>query len=203
VIPHGVEIFVGLEPIDLRWSFDRLAGIVTERIGHNVRSHALHRIARMAGNGAVRRATFEKMIASAEATGAWFTVLLGVLDELANLDTAAVLVAAGRVPTETDEDGAAAAWPRYLSLRGNLRDLGAPTPLITRLLSRSARGGQSRSAGGGPGRNSDRHCDWGRKWTQGGGRRTSRRREARPAARHPTEQGRDMGRSERRGVAGI
>jgi hypothetical protein len=23
VIPHGVEIFVGLEPIDLRWSFDR------------------------------------------------------------------------------------------------------------------------------------------------------------------------------------
>jgi transposase len=29
VIPRGVEIFVGLDPIDLRWSFDRLAGIVT------------------------------------------------------------------------------------------------------------------------------------------------------------------------------
>jgi hypothetical protein len=25
MIPRGVEIFVGLEPIDLRWSFDRLA----------------------------------------------------------------------------------------------------------------------------------------------------------------------------------
>jgi transposase len=29
MIPHGVEIFVGLEPIDLRWGFDTLAGIVT------------------------------------------------------------------------------------------------------------------------------------------------------------------------------
>ena len=33
MIPHGVEIFVGLDPIDLRWSFDRLAGVVTERVG--------------------------------------------------------------------------------------------------------------------------------------------------------------------------
>ena len=41
MIPHGVEIFVGLEPIDLRWSFDRLAGIVAERIGHEARSGAL------------------------------------------------------------------------------------------------------------------------------------------------------------------
>jgi transposase len=41
VIPHGVEIFVGLEPIDLRWSFDRLAGIVSERIGREARSGAL------------------------------------------------------------------------------------------------------------------------------------------------------------------
>ena len=31
MIPHGVEVFVGLEPIDLRWGFDRLAGLVTER----------------------------------------------------------------------------------------------------------------------------------------------------------------------------
>jgi transposase len=41
MIPHGVEIFVGLEPIDLRWSFDRLAGIVTERIGRDARSGAM------------------------------------------------------------------------------------------------------------------------------------------------------------------
>jgi hypothetical protein len=46
VIPHGVEVFVGLDPIDLRWSFDhwsfdRLAGIVTERIGREARSGAL------------------------------------------------------------------------------------------------------------------------------------------------------------------
>jgi len=41
VIPHGVEIFVGLDPIDLRWSFDRLSGIVAERIGREARSGAL------------------------------------------------------------------------------------------------------------------------------------------------------------------
>jgi transposase len=41
VIPHGVEIFVGLEPIDLRWSFDRLAGVVAERVGREARSGAL------------------------------------------------------------------------------------------------------------------------------------------------------------------
>jgi len=41
MIPHGVEVFVGLEPIDLRWSFDRLAGIVHERIGRDARSAAL------------------------------------------------------------------------------------------------------------------------------------------------------------------
>jgi transposase len=41
MIPRGVEIFVGLEPIDLRWSFDRLAGIVADRMGREVRSSAL------------------------------------------------------------------------------------------------------------------------------------------------------------------
>jgi transposase len=41
MIPHGVEVFVGLEPIDLRWSFDRLAGIVADRVGHEARSGAL------------------------------------------------------------------------------------------------------------------------------------------------------------------
>lgn len=41
MIPHGVEIFVGLDPIDLRWSFDRLSGVVTERIGREARCGAL------------------------------------------------------------------------------------------------------------------------------------------------------------------
>ena len=41
MIPRGVEIFVGLDPIDLRWSFDRLAGLVAERIGRDARSGAL------------------------------------------------------------------------------------------------------------------------------------------------------------------
>ena len=41
MIPHGVEIFVGLDPIDLRWSFDRLAGMAMERIGREARSGAL------------------------------------------------------------------------------------------------------------------------------------------------------------------
>jgi transposase len=41
VIPAGVEVFVGLDPIDLRWGFDRLSGIVAERIGRDARSGAL------------------------------------------------------------------------------------------------------------------------------------------------------------------
>ncbi len=41
MIPHGVEIFVGLDPIDLRWSFDRLSGVVGERIGREARCGAL------------------------------------------------------------------------------------------------------------------------------------------------------------------
>ncbi len=41
MIPSGVEIFVGLSPIDLRWGFDRLAGIVDEHIGRTARSGAL------------------------------------------------------------------------------------------------------------------------------------------------------------------
>jgi len=32
MIPHGVEIFIGVESIDRRWGFDRLSGLVTERI---------------------------------------------------------------------------------------------------------------------------------------------------------------------------
>lgn len=41
MIPHGVEIFVGIDPIDLRWGFERLSGIVSERIARPPRCGAL------------------------------------------------------------------------------------------------------------------------------------------------------------------
>lgn len=41
MIPSGVQIFVALEPVDMRWSFDRLAGAALERIGYDARSGAL------------------------------------------------------------------------------------------------------------------------------------------------------------------
>lgn len=41
MIPQGVEVFVALEPIDMRYSFERLAGLVRERMGHEPRSGAL------------------------------------------------------------------------------------------------------------------------------------------------------------------
>ena len=41
MIPTGVQVFVALEPIDMRWSFDRLAGAALERIGYDARSGAL------------------------------------------------------------------------------------------------------------------------------------------------------------------
>ncbi len=41
MIPNGVEIFVALAPIDLRWGFDRLAGIVEEQVGRSTRSGVL------------------------------------------------------------------------------------------------------------------------------------------------------------------
>lgn len=41
MIPSGVEIFVALTPIDLRWGFDRLAGLAQEHIGRSARSGAL------------------------------------------------------------------------------------------------------------------------------------------------------------------
>ena len=41
MIPHGVEVFVALAPVDLRWSFDRLAGLVEDRLGRLARSGAL------------------------------------------------------------------------------------------------------------------------------------------------------------------
>ena len=41
MIPSGVEIFVGLTPIDLRWGIDRLAGVAEEQTGRVARSRAL------------------------------------------------------------------------------------------------------------------------------------------------------------------
>lgn len=41
MIPHGVEVYVGLEPIDLRWGFHRLTGLVAERLQRDARSGAL------------------------------------------------------------------------------------------------------------------------------------------------------------------
>jgi transposase len=41
MIPHGVDVFVGLDPIDLRWGFERLSGLVVERLGRQVRGGAL------------------------------------------------------------------------------------------------------------------------------------------------------------------
>ena len=41
MIPHGVEIFVCLEPIDLRWSFDRLSNLASARVGREARCGAL------------------------------------------------------------------------------------------------------------------------------------------------------------------
>jgi hypothetical protein len=38
VIPAGVEILVATAPIDLRWSFDRLAGLAKAEIGREARS---------------------------------------------------------------------------------------------------------------------------------------------------------------------
>lgn len=41
MIPRGVDIYLGIESIDLRWGFDRLCGIVSERIGRRPRSGAV------------------------------------------------------------------------------------------------------------------------------------------------------------------
>ncbi len=41
MIPHGVEVFVALDPVDLRWGFERLAGLVVEKVGRDARSGAL------------------------------------------------------------------------------------------------------------------------------------------------------------------
>jgi transposase len=41
MIPSGVEIYVALETVDMRLSFDRLAGLAKEQVGYDARSGAL------------------------------------------------------------------------------------------------------------------------------------------------------------------
>lgn len=41
MIPQGVQVFVALEPVDMRYSFDRLSGVAKEHIGYEARSGAL------------------------------------------------------------------------------------------------------------------------------------------------------------------
>lgn len=41
MIPSGVDVYVALEPIDLRYSFERLAGLAQEQVGYDARSGAL------------------------------------------------------------------------------------------------------------------------------------------------------------------
>lgn len=41
MIPAGTQVYVALEPVDMRLGFERLSGIVRERIGYEPRSGAL------------------------------------------------------------------------------------------------------------------------------------------------------------------
>lgn len=41
MIPAGVEIYVALEPVDMRASFDRLAGLAKQQVGYDARCGAL------------------------------------------------------------------------------------------------------------------------------------------------------------------
>ena len=41
IVPQGVEIFVATEPVDMRLGFERLGGIVRERMRREPRSRAL------------------------------------------------------------------------------------------------------------------------------------------------------------------
>jgi transposase len=41
MIPVGVAIYVALEPIDMRFSFDRLSGLAKEQVGYDARTGSL------------------------------------------------------------------------------------------------------------------------------------------------------------------
>ena len=38
MIPSGVQIYIALAPVDMRYSFDRLSGIAKEQVGYDARS---------------------------------------------------------------------------------------------------------------------------------------------------------------------
>lgn len=42
MIPAGVQVFVALEPVDMRLGFDRLSGLVRERVGYELTGGALY-----------------------------------------------------------------------------------------------------------------------------------------------------------------
>ena len=41
MIPAGVQVFLAVEPVDMRYGYERLAGLARERIGYDARSGAL------------------------------------------------------------------------------------------------------------------------------------------------------------------
>jgi transposase len=41
VIPSGVQVFVAALPVDMRYSFDRLAGAAKDQVGYDARGGAL------------------------------------------------------------------------------------------------------------------------------------------------------------------
>lgn len=41
MIPAGVQVFLALEPVDMRYGFERLSGLARERMGYDARSGAL------------------------------------------------------------------------------------------------------------------------------------------------------------------
>ena len=41
MIPAGIQVYVVLEPVDMRLGFERLSGLVRERVGYDARSGAL------------------------------------------------------------------------------------------------------------------------------------------------------------------
>ena len=42
MIPAGVDVYVACSPIDLRWSFERLCGIIAEHLQRDARNRALY-----------------------------------------------------------------------------------------------------------------------------------------------------------------
>ena len=41
MIPAGVQVFVSLSPVDMRYGFERLSGLIRERVGYEARCGAL------------------------------------------------------------------------------------------------------------------------------------------------------------------